>query len=259
MVVGTEELSGSRVSTLNVVRYEFVFDIKKSFHLDKATGWCQQREMCSWLACLDCWIIKKPFIKARMGKTMEPLFYSLFYLVIFCKTSPMHSFTGAHLTPCFTCLDCKYDISQSSVLLCITKVVNYKIRGVSVTIWVHAQVKVEPCKRIIAMRSGVQCPYHSPGLAHSHFAKEFLPRKQLHFMHNSKPVSGVAATTAGQGCPSQDGCHRWLWEREAGRRETDTPDIFISSLRILDFKRCFFYWVLHSFHMRAGQRRFCSF
>lgn len=85
-----------------------------------------------------------------MGRTMEPLG---FYLVIFCKASPVHSFTGTHLTPCFTRLDCKYDVSQSSVLLCITsKVLNYKTGGFSATIWVHAQVKVEPCKRIAAVR-----------------------------------------------------------------------------------------------------------
>lgn len=38
-------------------------------------------------------------------------------------------------------------------------------------------------------------------------------QKQLHRMHNSKPVSGVTPLTAGQGCLSQNGYPRWLWQR----------------------------------------------
>lgn len=41
------------------------------------------------------------------------------------------------------------------------------------------------------------------------------PQKQLHLVHNSKPVSGVAAATAGQGCPSQNGHPRWLGQKDS--------------------------------------------
>lgn len=47
------------------------------------------------------------------------------------------------------------------------------------------------------------------------------PQNQLHFMHNSKPVSGFAPTTAGQGCPSQNGYTRWF-TREGRKMQSDS-------------------------------------
>lgn len=49
------------------------------------------------------------------------------------------------------------------------------------------------------------------------FCVGISPQKQLHLMHNSKPVSGVAPVTAGQGCPSQNGNEVVVTEGQSGQ------------------------------------------
>lgn len=164
-----------------------MFDIKQTLHLDYTTQLDDvSRQKCA--LGLLAWLVefkkkKKTFIKVHMGRTMEPLG---FYLVIFCKTSPVHSFTGTHLTPCFTRLDCKYDVSQSSVLLCITsKVLNYKTGGSVrqfgfVPKWKWSLVKgLLPWGEPISLARPVI----------DSFWVGIPSQKQLHFVHNSKPVS----------------------------------------------------------------------
>lgn len=85
--------------------------------------------------------------------------------------------------------------------------------GVSVTIWVYAQVKVKPCKRITAVRSAHM--YHWPGLSQSHFVQEFL-RINSCAVHKSKPVSRVRPDDS---CQGKAVLHRMEWDTEYDKSE----------------------------------------
>lgn len=161
-----------------------MFDRKQTLHLDYTTQLDDvSRQKCA--LGLLAWLVE--FKKKKKKLSSRFIWAELWnHLVIFCKASPVHSFTGTHLTPCFTRLDCKYDVSQSSVLLCITsKVLNYKTGGSVRQFGFVPKWKWSLVKGLL--------PWGEPILLARPVIDSFwagIPsQKQLHFVHNSKPVS----------------------------------------------------------------------